>query len=213
MSARHEVSAARPSACDGEASIHARLRAATAPLHHILDARLGFLLAPGLPLARYRALLGALHGFYAPLEPQLASAAACRPAFPVPLAARTRLLQRDLEALGLSAQAVLSLPHCRDLPVLPTLNQVAGALYVVEGAALGGQVIARALSRGLALTALGGAAFFGSDGARVAPRWKQVLAWLEAVEREWRGGAEMIGAACETFAHLDRWLLVRGVVA
>jgi heme oxygenase len=180
-------------------SMHERLRRATAAQHGALDQGLRYVLGGELSLERYTRLLAALYGFYTPLEASLA-------ALPVPLIRRAALLERDLRALRRNPARV---PICSEPPQLSSVDQLAGAFYVVEGACLGGQVIARAVRRQLGLRPEHGAAFFGGDGARTAARWKAVLAWLES-----RNGAgrEVAEGACRTFGALSRWLSARGVL-
>jgi heme oxygenase (biliverdin-IX-beta and delta-forming) len=182
-------------------SLHARLRQATAARHRSLDAGLRYVLGPDLSLERYARLLAALYGFYVPLEASMSRLCA-------PLVRRTPLLERDLRVLGREpARARI----CDRPPRLATLDHLAGAFYVVEGACLGGQVIARAVRRQLGVRRDHGAAFFSGDGA-AAVRWKAVLAWLEARERGARAGHEITEGACRTFAALSRWLSAQGVL-
>jgi heme oxygenase len=50
---------------------------------------------------------------------------------------------------------------------------------VLEGACLGGQVIAPVLQRRLGVAEGSGASFFVGDGAATAARWARVVAWLD----------------------------------
>src|SRR4029079_5048564 len=126
-----------------------QLRHETAGLHRHLDHQLA-LLDPGLSIARYREVLQVFLGFYAPIEAGLAPLASSRGAsLGFPLRARTELIERDLLALGASRRQVAELPRCSDLPRLLCLEDLAGCLYVLEGASLGGQVIAPVLERRL----------------------------------------------------------------
>ncbi len=95
--------------------------------------------------AGYAAHLAALAGFHLPLEDRLFAAhdwvalglpdAASRP--------RAALLEADLRGLGLDPSA---LPRCATLPDLTALPRALGAMYVLEGSRLGGQVLARQLA-------------------------------------------------------------------
>ena len=180
-------------------SLHERLRGATAAQHRALDQGLRYVLGEGLSLERYGRLLEALYGFYVPLEASLTR-------LPVPPIRRTGLLERDLRAL---CRDPARAPICSEPPQLPGVDHLAGAFYVVEGACLGGQVIARAVARHLGVRREHGAAFFSGEGARTASRWKAVLAWLEAREG---AGHEITDGACRTFSALSRWLSARNVL-
>lgn len=189
-------------------SIHARLRRATADQHGALDQGLRYLLSHELSLLGYTRLLEALFGFYVPLEARLRQLHT-HARVAVPLLRRAPLLEHDLHALGTPPARV---PLCAEMPRLATLDHVAGAIYVIEGACLGGQVIARAAMRRLRVGPENGAAFFVGAGAQTAARWKRVLAWLDQWERGTSAGVEIIEGACRTFEALAQWLSARGVL-
>lgn len=190
-------------------AVHGRLRRATADHHRRLDQGLSYILDERLTLHRYIDLLTALFGFYAPLEDSLSRWQAASPPLGLPLVWRASLLLRDLRAFGRAPE--LS-PVCADVPEFTTADHVAGAVYVVEGACLGGQVIARALRQRLGVGQENGAAFFTGDGAHTATRWKQVLAWLEERGRGPRDRDEIAASACRTFGTLSGWLVDREVL-
>ena len=190
-------------------SIHVRLRRATAVHHRRIDCGLAYVLSDSLSTDRYVDLLAALFGFYAPLEDVLSRWDGARPPLGLPLIWRTDLLLRDLRALGRTPEHI---PTCAQIPTLVTRERIAGAIYVVEGACLGGQVIARGLMRRLGIGRDNGAAFFTGDGAHTAARWKQVVAWLEERGRGPAGRDEIVAGACQTFAALSLWLVAREVL-
>lgn len=188
-------------------SIHHRLRTETAALHQALEARLD-LLAPELTLDRYRAVLRTFYGYYAALEPPLARlVASCGPPG-FPLRARASSIARDLEALGAVTEELEGLARCDDLPPLSRREHLAGCLYVLEGSALGGAIIARAVEHRLGLRPARGCAFFAGDGDGHArsSRWQDVLRWLDQVAMAERREDEIVAAASETFATLGRWI-------
>lgn len=100
------------------------------------------------------------------------------------------------------------------MPRLNTINHLAGAIYVVEGASLGAQVIARAVMQRFGLGRENGAAFFTGDGARTGARWRRVLVWLDERDRGRcvRDADEIVAGACRTFAALSTWLSAREVL-
>ena len=190
-------------------ALHRQLRQETAKLHHQLDAQLP-LLHPHLSIGRYRDVLEVFLGFYAPLEDnlaRLASSAVSR--FGLSLRLRTELIERDLLALGASRRQVGELPRCTDLPRLSCLEDLAGCLYVLEGACLGGQVIAPALQRRLGLDRETGASFFIGDAAATHARWKRVLDWLESLPSAGARVEDIVASACATFSALIEWVTWR----
>lgn len=126
-----------------------RLRDATSAAHMDLDQMIGTF----SDRASYARYLTALYAFRAPLEPL------ARPA--IPLAA---LMESDL--------AALSLPIPRPTPAPPvTGSALLGQLYVLEGAALGGQILRKR------------AALLGFDADRGASHLAiPVTGWLAFLE-------------------------------
>jgi heme oxygenase len=170
-----------------------------------LDARLA-LLTPDLSIHRYRCVLQIFYGFYAPVEAGLLRLADVAPALGLPLRARAELLGDDLLTLGMSRRDIAALPLCTDLPRLVCLEELAGCLYVLEGACLGGQAIAPLLQRRLAVTGGSGASFFVGDGAATAARWARVVAWLDELVGARARSEDIVASACATFLTLTRWV-------
>jgi heme oxygenase len=184
-----------------------RLKRETAAAHHHLEAQLG-LLDPSLDVHRYRRVLETFYGFYAPVEIEVARRAAVEPPLGFPLRARTGLIERDLLALGVSPTELAALALCRDRPELSCVEDLAGCLYVVEGACLGGQVLTPLLRRRLDLAKNSGAAFFSGDEEWTLPRWTVVVAWLDELPRAGASAAKIISAATATFDAFARWAAV-----
>jgi heme oxygenase len=127
-----------------------------------------------------------------------------------PLRARSELIEHDLLALGLSRRELVELPRCVELPALSSLEELAGCLYVLEGACLGGQIIAPLLQRRFGAGKGSGASFFVGDGEQTGERWMLVLAWLEGVARAGARSERIVGAACATFQTLAGWVERQG---
>lgn len=170
------------------------LRAATRSHHERID-RLIDVRRLAEP-ARYARVLQVFAGFLPSWEAAVAAA------LPAPRRAwlarrsRTGFVARDLLALGLRQPAPVSLP--------PFCSPEAawGSLYVLEGAALGGQVITRALaSRGL--LPHNGAAYFHGWGASTAPMWREFRDLLDTELRHADALAPACEAACRTFDTLS----------
>jgi heme oxygenase len=181
-----------------------QLRAATRAAHDRIELVMP-VLDPRLTRPRYVRVLEALYGFYAPLEPLCARAAgADGRAIELPTRAKVALLEADLGALGGTQAEILGLPRARQLPTVQSASQAIGALYVLEGATLGGQIIQRQLQRSLGIDAGSGAAFFIGYGPRTRQMWMHFAGHLERM-----AGLEIDAAtraAVETFETLERWL-------
>ncbi|MGV3493633.1 MAG: biliverdin-producing heme oxygenase [Ramlibacter sp.] len=112
---------------------------------------------------------------------------------------RARFLSRDLEALGLAPPAPVRLPGFRNAAA------AWGSLYVLEGSALGGQVITRSLAaRGLLPNS--GGAYFHGWGEATAAMWREFRDLLEAELRDPDALAPACEAACRTFESLSSLL-------
>jgi heme oxygenase len=177
-------------------SARATLRAATDDVHKRMHAHSGYraLASGGIQADDYRRLLARSYGFYLPIEVQLTRGRD-----------RSRRLETDLMALGMTPGGIEALPFCNTLSPLDSRPKALGAAYVVEGAALGGLALARALisnSAGVAPPA----AFLLGDGDNGGRRWRDFIAELE---EELTGSGELEAAAQSaraTFATFETWM-------
>ncbi|MFJ3487905.1 biliverdin-producing heme oxygenase [Pseudomonas sp. NPDC090202] len=182
-----------------------QLRAATAPQHRRLEARLPFL-RNDLDLATYRRIIQAYYGFHLPLQRELER-------FAVADSERQKIpaLLKDLHALGLDAGQIGALPLCRQLPSTVTEAQRLGVMYVMEGATLGGQVLRRLVQDKLGIAADSGGEFLDVYGRDTARLWKAFLARLSDFDDHDQHG-ETVEAACATFGCFEDWLDRAGVL-
>ncbi len=191
---------------DARASVRSVLRDATAAAHERMHAHPGFRAAASGEIGAddYRLLLSRLLGFHRPFE-RLARAASRRCGVDLGLAARARspVLVEDLSTLGLSRRAIDDLPAWAPALELGSEGALFGALYVLEGSALGGAQIARALD-GRFGQGQDGRRFFTGAGEGRGALWRAFVARLEALSENARGEAE--AAAVATFEAFERWL-------
>ena len=194
------MSPANPIRRDG---LHARLRAATDPAHRALEAGLDWQ-ARVATRAGYRDLLARLHGFHATWECAIGAELADEPF----LAPRRRLalLAADLDHLGLAPAAVAALPRAVAI-ALDGPAAATGALYVLEGSTLGGQLISRALGEA-AWAPAEGLRYFNPYGRRTAAMWGQFRTALDTAVPALDAEAVVEGARA-TFAALQAGLAPR----
>jgi heme oxygenase len=188
------------------------LRAATASVHEALHQHPGFsaLIEGRLTMAEYRALLARLHGFHWPLERVLRAASdETLLGFDVLGREKAQLLRDDLLWLGVQPQEIEFGPACDFVPAVRTHAELLGQLYVVEGAGLGGRILARKLDGLLGAGALDGRRFFLGRPAPDPLPWavfcRRLEAWAERDDR-----LAMARSAERTFRALQQWL--QGVV-
>lgn len=153
--------------------------------------------------ASYADLLSCFHGFYAPLEASLARVTGYETVgLNFEERRKTPRLVADLAALGRSPD---EFPLWSDPPAFESLGRALGAMYVLEGATLGGQYITKAVESRLGFTPECGCAFFASYGDRVGAMWNAFRESLVAHATTPQREEEVVAAATDTFDALDRW--------
>lgn len=175
------------------------LKDQTRPLHDSLDGspRLRALFSPDLTLAGYVALLEDFRAVYEPLERGLGEFFAAHDIAGLDFQERRKLalLDRDLTALKgrKSVSADISWTFVSPASAL-------GCLYVLEGATLGGQVIARTIGRRFGMNHEYGLAFFTSYQEAVLDKWRSFRNVVGNMRLDEAQEVEMIDAAKKTFA-------------
>ena len=189
----------------GVPSLLEALRTGTGSLHVALEKRLPFF-SVRLDADWYRRLLEAYYGFYAPIEAALYGNGLIPNGFDCVLRAKTPTLIRDLNAFGLDDHAINALPRCTRLPTFDSPAACLGALYVLEGATLGGQVLRREMATRLALDSDNGASFLNVYGAETGRRWKEFLDYLGSLSLDMPAKQRAVMAARSTFSGFEQWL-------
>ena len=176
-----------------------RLRDETRPAHDALEQN-DFnqrLLAGTVSAADAARFLAKLYGFLQPYEAQL-DHHVFAPEWEVGTRHRAHLILRDLTPPDGPAPA---LPLCPAMPPLGTWPQLLGAMYVVEGSTLGGQVITRQLAKaGIPLRA-----YFTGYAERTGPLWKDFCRLLTEAASE-TDQEEIVASARRTFQTLHTWI-------
>ncbi len=181
------------------------LRTGTAVMHIALEKRLPFF-SDSLDVQAFQRLMQAYYGFYRPLETALQVSAYMPEDFDLRMRLKAMTLDRDLQAMGLSEQALEDLPACRDLPVIDSAAACLGVLYVLEGATLGGQILRREIASRLDLGAENGAAFLDVYGASTGRRWRDFIDYLGSRPMDADERKAVVTAAHTTFSCFERWL-------
>lgn len=192
-------------------SILARLRAETREAHKDLE-RVLDLTGSALTHDRYRRRLEQYVGFYGPLEAALrirctvpgdrdGTASSSLEAL-VPRLHKTALLQQDLQQHQVSTK---DLPLCRDLPSLETPAEVLGCFYVLEGATLGGRMIAQHISTTLGITSTTGGSFFEGYAGETGTMWHAMRHILVTCAVDVETEDVIVENAIATFTCLRQW--------
>lgn len=156
-------------------SVAGSLRRATAGRHVLLESFLK--LDPALELSGYIKALRGFELFLSNWEPRVQARLPPRLHDWSAAQSRYEFVVRDLAQLGcesgcrsdVSAECALLVENIR----LNDTAAVFGSMYVLEGSALGGQVIARRAREAFGLNPDNGAAYFNGFHSETASRWRQ----------------------------------------
>jgi heme oxygenase len=158
----------------------------------------------------YRHILERFWGIYQPLEALLATVdwASCGIKFSE--RRKADWLLADLAYFEMPAESIESLDVCGTLPRFDDLAAGLGALYVLEGATLGGQVMLRDIGAQIGLSREAGGRFFTSYGSEIGAMWRSYLAVLEEQAGRPDAEAAITRSAVETFSAFERWFAAIG---
>ncbi|UXH80353.1 biliverdin-producing heme oxygenase [Roseateles amylovorans] len=170
-----------------------RLRRSTGSLHQRIEEVLR--LESPMPLARYGQVLHGFHEFLQLWEPRV------RAALPeslhgwFDLRRRSPLAARDLRHLNppVAPEWREAARVAQDQIQLESPAQALGALYVIEGSALGGQVLTPQLAALHGLSPERGLSYFHGFGDRTGAMWRE---FRQLLTREVGETPEQIDAAC-----------------
>lgn len=183
------------------------LRRATAETHHAVERLplMARLTSPTVTRDDYLDYLHALAEVYAALEGSL-------------LAALDEEIRNDLGVKpklpaildDLVEQGQLHVPRASAQVAAAGSGAALGGLYVLEGATLGGRVIAKHLRRCLG-PALGSAGFLDFHGEQSSMAWKRFASILDSLPAHGRmDPGEVVSGACTTFSVVHRMLAGAG---
>jgi heme oxygenase len=121
---------------------------------------------------------------------------------------RSVLIQRDTELLANRGPKDVSdsVGGLAELSTLTTIAQIAGMLYVVEGSALGGNILLKVLGRSAGVTAAAGASFFAPHGELLEIRWKEYVQLIAHQTTSPEFQADVVSGAVTTFKVLHDWI-------
>jgi heme oxygenase len=180
-----------------ETSLRQCLRTATDVVHQRLHGHSGFAAVQDGTIGQtdYVRLLVRLDGFHRAFED-----AACISD------ERSGWLARDLETM----RGECWLPGVRQqrpaMPQLDSAERVLGALYVVEGSALGGRSLARGLDRLLGSGESNGRRFFEGRGPSTGAAWRDFVGRLDLIPAKSAARVSAVDAAVEVFSVFETWL-------
>lgn len=151
----------------------------------------------------YVNILSSFYGYFGGLEEQVA-----RYINPSNLAdyndrRKTAAIAADIKALGGTVPAIAT---GDELPQIANYLQAFGALYVIEGSTLGGQIISKMVQQHLHLPEGQGLSFFNGYGDHMHRMWGAFKALLNEAAKSPADEQVITAAANETFAKFKTWL-------
>ena len=186
----------------------ARLRAETGVLQGRVERDLA-LFGDAASWLDYRLYLCRMYGFLVPVERALGETP-CLTAVISDADLRNdkaALLAEDLVALGVERSQLAQLPRI-SVPLLDELPEALGWMYVIEAAAVEGEMLARHLEPRLSSELDCASAYLHCYGDDVHARWHEFSAEIDAyVDRAASGACDRIVlAATDCLIRLHRWL-------
>ncbi len=182
-------------------TVRERLKAETALLHDQIEKTLA-ILDPELSAARYDRIVEAFYIFHRHFEMYLAGRAVKN------CTVSKDYLQHRLKVPSLISDLRGKNPCASRTPEFNWLTSPAhimGAVYVIEGSTLGGQVISKHLEQsGLIHSTQYGCLFFQGYGPKTGTMWRNFLAELSQIHPS--DADKVVLAARETFYRLNSFL-------
>lgn len=184
-------------------TLRGRLRSETHELHDQLE-RLVVIDRQIASPATYAAYLLRLWACHVAAEGQLLEVDFTPLGFDYRNCIRSRLIEADLEHLGITPAARAAQPRPERLQ-LPTVEAALGYVYVIEGSAIGARAILPEITAALGFDAGRGASFFGGlkEGKHV---WQGCLAALDAIDCDAPDADVVVQSAKDAFWLFLRWL-------
>lgn len=182
------------------------LRAKTTPSHKALEANpySVALMAHETTLENYATYLKKLYGFVKGYEEKVFPVLA-QYINDVDTRRKTALLESDLQALGFSSEQIAALP-VYNYPNPQSVAQAFGAMYVLEGSTLGGNIIYKRLNHLIQVDKDTNGKYFTAYGETSGLKWKTFVEAFANYVVDNNAQQETIDSASATFSAMDKWL-------
>jgi heme oxygenase len=116
-------------------------------------------------------------------------------------------LAQDMDFMGIdNVVDIRKLSHDDFAILLPSTEHIWGAIYVIEGSTLGGEILARHFTKTLGLFPEAGLRFFTAYGAETNAKWNETIRQLESLAKQDVRHANIIVGAKRTFGFLKQHL-------
>jgi heme oxygenase (biliverdin-IX-beta and delta-forming) len=180
------------------------LRENTKTLHQELERTLIPVIKHTSTTEQYVHLLQLFYGYYYPLEQHIAAHIGTDMPGSFEQRRKAAWLLQDIAAVTGATPDPANIPTSNDIPEITDTAQALGAMYVLEGSTLGGQVISSILQRNLANPSLP-LAFFAGYGDNTRAMWDSFVHYLDGYRGNETQRLRLLNAAADTFRLFKKW--------
>lgn len=153
----------------------------------------------------YSNILKLFYGFFGGLEEQIGQYINSSNLKDYSERRKAAALANDLQALDNTLPPKAT---GKQLPVIENELQAFGALYVIEGSTLGGQIISKMVQQHLDINDSQGISFFKGYGEDTGKKWAGFQQLLNTIATNDADQNELITAANDTFAKFRDWMVL-----
>lgn len=178
------------------------LRENTEKLHQELERILIPVIKHTTTQGQYMHLLKLFYGYYYPLEQHIAAHISNELPGGFEQRRKSSALLQDMAAV--SGETPTNIPTCTDIPEITDAAQALGAMYVLEGSTLGGQVICSILQRNMNSATLP-LSFFAGYGDNTRTMWDSFVHYLDGYRGSEPQRLRLLQAASDTFLRFKKW--------
>lgn len=183
-------------------SCSAQLKNATLTAHQQTESLMMPLLKAIDNRESYADVLKMMYGFYKPLEEQINAVITLAILPDIEHRYKSAFAKIDVIRLGMPTNFITA----GLLPVIHSIAQGFGAMYVLEGSTLGGVYISRMLKQNEALQDIP-LTFFNGYGERTGEMWKTFKSVMDKMVVSQNDIDEAVHIANDTFVLLQKWML------
>ncbi len=150
---------------------------------------------------KYREWLLRYYAFHASVEPKLLAFSPMFEQHGIDIAERMRVEKLKDDLCALAPQETFTCSKA-DTPKIDTFGEAVGALYVLEGSTMGGEIIKNEIIKQLGEDTP--TTYFYPYGERKMEMWVRYLGSLEEISASLQKNEEIILGACATFLYMDK---------
>ncbi|RAV98710.1 biliverdin-producing heme oxygenase [Pseudochryseolinea flava] len=148
--------------------LHQQLKEQTKEAHQALERRMVGLIKQIHSEAQYVHFLKLMYGYYASLEDKLGEQLSTNDALDFNQRRKASWILDDMNYFGSKEKP----SRCQALPPIDSFHTALGAMYVLEGSALGGKIIAKMIASQIGLGDARGLTFFNGYGDETMKMWE-----------------------------------------